>query len=285
MNNILTIDVEDWYHILELDSTPKTQEWEKCESRIEKNFIRMLDILDEYETKATCFFLGWIAQKYPHLVKLAFLRGHEIASHGYGHQLLTTQSERHFYDDIMLAKKVLQDITGSHVLGYRAPGFTITRKTIWAFEALISAGYMYDSSLFPAKRGHGYFLNVSKAPFKLPGINFFEFPISVVNLVWTTVCFFGGGYLRLFPYFIIKKMVKRVNQEARPVIYYVHPREIDPQQPRLQMNRIRAFKSYFNLLTTEIKIRKIASTNQLTTIREFLIKNSAFIPEKAIIPS
>jgi polysaccharide deacetylase family protein (PEP-CTERM system associated) len=279
MNNIFTVDVEDWYHILALDSTPTLHEWESCEQRIEKNFERMLDIFDECGIKATCFFLGWIAEKYPHLVKLAFSRNHEIASHGFAHQLIGAQTERQFYDDVTTARKMLEDIVGSAVLGYRAPGFSITPKTRWALDALTNAGYKYDSSLFPARRGHGYFLNVPSAPFKLSGVEFFEFPISVVNAADASVCFFGGGYLRLFPYFVIKEMAKKVQREGRPVIYYVHPREIDPGQPRLKMNFFRAFKSYINLQTTERKIRKIASDGRLTTIREFLSQNINSMPE------
>jgi polysaccharide deacetylase family protein (PEP-CTERM system associated) len=285
MSNIFTIDVEDWYHILELDSTPDLHEWESCEQRVEKNFTRMLDILDECGIKATCFFLGWIAKKYPHLVKLAFARSHEIASHGYAHQLIGAQTDRQFYDDVTTARKILEDIVGSAVIGYRAPGFSITPKTQWALDALADAGYKYDSSLFPAKRGHGYFLNICPAPFKFSGMDFCEFPITVVNFRLAAVCFFGGGYLRLFPYFVIKEMAKKVQREGRPVIYYVHPREIDPRQPRLKMNFFRAFKSYINLQTTERKIRKIASEGRLTTIREFLSQNINSMPEFKVTSS
>jgi polysaccharide deacetylase family protein (PEP-CTERM system associated) len=262
MKDIISIDVEDWFHILELESTPNLHEWENLESRIENNFLNMLDILEEKNVKATCFFLGWIAEKYPQLVREASKRKHEIASHGYAHQLIYTQTEKQFYEDISKTKHILENISGTEVIGYRAPGFSIIPETTWAFAQLAKAGYKYDSSLFPAKRGHGYFLETKLYPFKIVDFDFYEFPITVAHFLSKNICFFGGGYLRLFPYWLIKIMTKQVANENRPVIYYIHPREIDINQPRLDMNLKRQFKSYINLKTTKVKLRKIIANNE-----------------------
>ncbi len=270
MHNILSIDVEDWFHILELDSTPDLQSWSELESRVEENFLKLLDILDEKGARATCFFLGWIAEKHPRIVKEAAKRKHEIASHGYAHQLIHTQSQDAFFDDVSKTKKLLEDMSGEAVVGYRAPGFSITPETKWAFEQLCRAGYTYDSSLFPAKRGHGYFLDTKLYPYKLPDMDFYEFPLTVAHVFSKTICFFGGGYLRLFPYLLIRRMARQVEREQRPVIYYVHPREIDPEHPRLNMNIKRRFKSYVNLKTTENKLRRIVLHDNIGTYANFL---------------
>ncbi|HVN15926.1 MAG TPA: polysaccharide deacetylase family protein, partial [Anaerolineales bacterium] len=203
-------------------------------------------------------------------------RGHEVASHGYAHQLIYTQTESEFFADISKTKKILEDLSGEAVLGYRAPGFSITKKTPWALPSLAKAGYKYDSSLFPAKRGHGYYLEAKLYPFKIEDLQLYEFPITVANLFSRRICFFGGGYLRLFPYFLIQNMAKKVADENRPVIYYIHPREIDPNHPRLTMNLSRRFRSYVNLKTTEPKLRNIVRTNHASTFHEFIHENPSY---------
>lgn len=270
MRNIISIDVEDWFHIFELESTPNLKDWELMESRVEKNFFNMLEILEEKNVKATCFFLGWIAEKHPNLVNEAAKRKHEIASHGYAHQLINFQTKSQFYKDVSKTKQILESISGTEVIGYRAPGFSITPETTWAFSQLVKAGYKYDSSLFPAKRGHGYFLNSKLHPFKITDLNIFEFPLTVASVLSKRICFWGGGYLRLFPYCIIKAMTNQIACENRPVIYYVHPREIDIKQPRLEMSFSRKFKSYVNLKTTKTKISKILTSNSFLTFANFL---------------
>ena len=282
MKNIISIDVEDWFHILELDSTPRLDAWDRMESRVEKNFMNMLAILDEKNVKATCFFLGWIAEKFPRLVKEAAKQNHEIASHGYSHQLIYSQTKSQFFNDILRTRQQLEDLCGAKVVGYRAPGFSITPETAWAFSQLVVAGYQYDSSLFPAKRGHGFFLDAKLHPFKLTGLDFYEFPITVSHFLSKKICFFGGGYLRLFPYFLIRIHSKKVAKENRPVIYYIHPREIDVSQPRLEMNWKRKFKSYINLKTTETKVKKIIASGNFTTFQGFLNEFQEYFNEPAM---
>lgn len=271
MKCIFSIDVEDWFHILDLPSTPPIPAWQSLPSRVEKNFLKLLDILDETNARATCFFLGWVAERFPHLVREAAKRGHEISSHGYSHILAYQVTAKEFYEDAVRAKKTIEDISGQPVWGYRAAGFSVTEAVPWFLEKLIQAGYRYDSSVFPAPRGHGGMCNGSCHPYAVESPSgFVEFPVSVERVAGYPICFFGGGYLRLFPYSVIRKMTRRVLRQGRPVIFYVHPREIDVQSPRLDMSMTRRFKSYVNLKTTERKIRNLLSEFEVVTFRDFI---------------
>ena len=195
------------------------------------------------------------AERFPHLVKEAAARGHEVASHGYGHSLVYEQSRDEFYEDVRRARLLLEDIAGEPVVGYRAPGFSTTEETPWFFDALADAGYQYDSSVFPAAARR--MAACAKAA-AIPIVLVTDGPCwssrsRVADLMGKPICFFGGGYLRLFPYWLIRSKSKQVLAEGRPVVFYIHPREIDPQHPRLPMSRKRRFKSYVNLETTETR--------------------------------
>ena len=273
MKCIFSIDVEDWFHILDLPTTPEIAQWDSLPSRVENNFAKLLAILDERKAKATCFFLGWIAEKYPRLVREAARQGHEIASHGYEHRLAYEMTSQEFFEDAVRSKKVIEEICGQPVWGYRASGFSVTKDTPWFFDRLIEAGYRYDSSLFPASRGHGGLPNGRYAPYRLESADFVEFPATVERLLGKPICFFGGGYLRLFPYFLIRTMTRRVLRQERPAIFYVHPREIDLGSPRLAMGFKRRFKSYVNISTTEPKIKKVLSDFEMVTFQEYLVRS------------
>lgn len=274
MNNIMTIDVEDHYHVLDVEGTPSISEWDSIPSTVEKNFIKMMNLMQAYDVKTTCFFLGYIAKRFPHLVRLAKERGHDISSHGMYHQMVRTQSKREFIQDIKESKKCLEDICGEEILGYRAPGFSVINENPYFFEELINAGYQYDSSIFPAKHGHGGFnTDILFPSFIETSVGrIFEFPISVSNVLNKRICFFGGGYLRFFHHMIIRHETKKVNNQGRPVVFYIHPREIDPSHPRIKMNFFRHFKSYVNLQSTEGKLRNILSNNQFETMRDYYLK-------------
>jgi polysaccharide deacetylase family protein (PEP-CTERM system associated) len=280
----MSIDVEDWFHLLELESTPDIGRWATLESRVERTFLTLLDEFDETNVKVTCFFLGWVAERFPELVRQAHSRGHEVASHGYGHQLVYTQSKEQFASDIRRSKATLEDIIGSEVSGYRAPGFSITKETIWAFDEIASAGFTYDSSVFPAARGHGGIRDGNIAPYWVETVAgpLLELPMSVLPLLGQRIFVFGGGYLRLTPYRIIELLSRSINRSGRPVIYYLHPREIDPGHPRLSMGRVRKFKSYVNMQSTMPKLRKLLRRQQLVPFREWLSENRlAYGPEKS----
>ncbi len=269
--SIFSVDVEDWFHILDVPSAPAISEWNGLPSRVEKNFSKLLDIFSEEKVQVTCFFLGWVGERFPRLVKDAAARGHEIASHGYGHRLVYEQGRDDFYEDVHRARGLLEDIAGAPVVGYRAPGFSTTEQTPWFFEALAEAGYQYDSSVFPASRGHGGMREGRRDPHRTgDGDGIFEVPITVASVMGTPLCFFGGGYLRLFPYWLIRKMAHQVLTEGRPVVFYIHPREIDPSHPRLPMSRARRFKTYVNLETTETKVRRVLRDFPVSTFRTVL---------------
>lgn len=275
MKSIFSVDVEDWFHISGLPNTPELPAWESFPSRLETNFMRLLDIFSQKNVQATCFFLGWAAERFPHLVKEAKERGHEIASHGYSHKLAYEMSPDEFLADIRRAKEIIEDASGMPVLGYRAPGFSVTEATPWFFDKLIQAGYTYDSSVFPAPRVFGGIKSNKYAPYVInnDSARIIEFPITAIELFKKPLCFFGGGYLRLSPYFLIKGMSLRVIKENRPVVFYIHPREIDPDQPRLSMSMQRRFNSYVNLKTTKNKIMKILEQFEITTFAKFIEEN------------
>ena len=224
----------------------------------------------------TCFFLGWVAERYPHLVREAAVRGHEIASHGYAHRLVYQSSREEFLEDASRARRLLEALAGTAVLGYRSAGFSVTDKTRWFFEALVEAGYAYDSSVFPAARGHGGMSEARREPHHIntPAGPLMEFPITVSTLLGKPLCFFGGGYLRLFPSWLIRRAVRQVLAEGRPVVFYIHPREIDPSHPRVPMPLTRRFKSYVNLRITETKLRRILAEFPVTTFRDFMAEAS-----------
>jgi len=274
--SIFSVDVEDWFHILDVPGAPALSSWHQLPSIVEPDFRRLLDLFDQHHARVTCFFLGWIAERYPHLVREAAARGHEIASHGYAHRLVYQSSRQEFFEDASRARRLLEDLAGAPVLGYRSAGFSVTESTQWFFEALVEAGYAYDSSVFPGPRGHGGMSHAPREPHRIPtpAGPLMEFPITVSTLLAKPLCFFGGGYLRLFPSWLIRRAVRQVLAEGRPVVFYIHPREIDPSHPRVPMPLARRFKSYVNLATTETKLRRILTEFPVTTFRDFMAEAS-----------
>jgi len=275
-DSVFSVDVEDWFHVLDVAGAPALSSWHELPSIVEPDFRRLLDLFDEYHVRVTCFFLGWVAERYPHLVREAAAHGHEVASHGYAHRLVYQSTRQEFFEDALRARRLLEDLAGTPVLGYRSAGFSVTEKTQWFFEALVEAGYAYDSSVFPAARGHGGMSEARREPHRIttPAGNLMEFPITVSTLLGKPLCFFGGGYLRLFPSWLIRRAVRQVLAEGRPVVFYIHPREIDPSHPRIPMPLLRRFKSYVNLRTTEAKLRRILAEFPVTTFRDFMAEAS-----------
>lgn len=275
-SNVFSIDVEDWFHILDLKSAPRVEDWAHQPSRVEKNFLKFLELLAEQNIKSTCFFLGWVAERFPHLVKLADEAGHEVASHGYNHQLIHSMAPSEFRADLLKAKSITENILGKSICGYRAPGFSITESNLWAIEILAETGFKYDSSFFPGGHGHGGITHSPLGPHRiqLSQGEILEFPISVSHIFRKPVCFFGGGYFRLFPYPVIKNQFKRVNREGRPVVFYAHPRKIDPEQPRMKMSALRHFKTYVNLSTAREKLRRLTSEFKFVSFEQWLRLNT-----------
>lgn len=270
--SIFSVDVEDWFNISAVGTEPPVTEWDSLPSCVEKNFRDMLTIFREKNVKVTCFFLGYFAKRFPELVREAVAQGHEIASHSYYHRLAYDLTPEQFLTDIRDAKHTLEDLAGVEVRGFRAPAFSVTPRNLWFFDKLIEAGYTYDSSVFPAPHQIGGLPGSPLFPHRIvrEGGELMEFPITAVDLLGKPMCFFGGGYLRLFPYPVIKTMAQHALRSDRPVIYYVHPREIDPHHPRLEMSRKRTFTTYVNLSTTRRKIEKILRDFPVTTFAQYI---------------
>lgn len=269
---VFSIDVEDWFHILDLPSTPAVDRWSALPSRVEKDFLELLDLFAAHRVRTTCFFLGWVAEKFPHLVREAVRRGHEIGSHGYAHRLVYAMSAREFRCDAEKAKRIIESAAGERVDGFRAPGFSAVPATPWFFDELGEAGYRYDSSVFPAHRNHGGWAGAERGPHLAgrPGRRIVEIPVTVRTVLGRDLSFFGGGYLRLFPFTAIREMTAATLREGLPVVFYVHPREIDPGHPRLPMAWRRRFKTYVNLATTRAKIERLLAQFEFLTFREYV---------------
>ena len=282
-----TVDVEEWFHILDSDAAPSMECWSSLESRVEKNIEVILTMLDSISVKVTFFWLGWLAERHKDLLRRCQKAGHEIASHGYAHVLAYKVSPKDFKQDITRAKAILEDITGEPVRGFRAAGFGITKKAPWAFDVIQESGYQYDSSVFPAPRGHG------GMPDSLLGLYFIEtqnghlleIPISIINIFRRRTCLFGGGYLRLANKRIIKWGINKLQAAGQPLIVYIHPREIDPGHPRLRLPLLRRFKCYVNLKSTLPKLQWLCRNYSFCTMLE-MVENyiKTFYYEGKVIP-
>ena len=258
--NAMTIDVEDYFHVSVFDGVVPRHLWEGFESRVCSNTDRLLQLFDSYEVKATFFVLGWVAERYPELVRRIVAQGHELASHGYGHRLVYDQTPKAFREDVRRAKGLLEAASGTQVLGYRAPSYSVTPKSLWALDILIEEGYGYDSSIFPIRHDR-YGIPVSpRHPYLLerPGGALVEAPASTTRLGTWNLPVAGGGYFRILPYEWTRWGINRVNRlEGRPTIFYLHPWEIDPDQPRLKAGALSRFRHYRNLAETEPRLRRL----------------------------
>jgi len=266
---ILTFDIEEWFHLLENDSTDDENCWDKFEVRIHKNMERIFQILEETDSRATFFCLGWIAKKYPEVIKEINKLGYEVGCHSENHRLVHMLTPTEFREDTKLSVDRLENIIGEKILSYRAPGFSITKTTPWAFEVLSELGILFDSSVFPASRAHGGFPSFPSnqpAIVNYQGISIKEFPVTTTNIFGKEIGFSGGGYFRLFPYYIINKWV--IKQEK--VLVYMHPRDIDPSQPIVSgLSLLRRFKSYYGLKHAENKFRRFLTDFDFNDIRTF----------------
>lgn len=254
--NVLTVDIEEWFHLLDFDATRTDAEWGRYEVRIHDNVDRILRILDETNSKATFFVIGWIAKKYPEVVK-KISEKYQIGTHTMNHQLVWQQKPEEFRKDLVESVALLQDITGQPVECFRAPGFSITERERWAFEILADEGIIYDCSVFPAAASHGGMPSFSRpvpSLLRCGSVEIKEFPIVYHPIAGKRVVFNGGGYFRLFPYSMIKRWS---NQCEEYLLSYIHPRDLDSGQPVLDgLPLIRKFKSYVGLSGAESKFQK-----------------------------
>lgn len=258
--NAMTVDVEDYFHVSVFDGVVPRARWDALESRVCRNTERLLEIFSEHNVEVTFFVLGWVAERFPSLVTRIASLGHEVASHGYSHRLVYDQTPRAFREDVRRAKAVLESTTGRPVLGYRAPSYSITPRSLWALDIVLEEGYRYDSSIFPIRHDR-YGIPLSpRHPYPIHrrhGV-LIEAPASTTAFSLVNVPIAGGGYFRILPYQWTRWGIDRVNrQEGRPVIFYLHPWEIDPNQPRLRAGCLSRFRHYRNLDKTEPRLRRL----------------------------
>ncbi len=258
--NALSVDLEDWYQVLYFEGHIPRAEWPAQESRLEAATGKLLDLLEEHGTRATFFVLAWNAKRMPWLVEAIRRRGHEIASHGYGHHLVHQQTPAAFAEDLGRSLRILRAITGEPVRGYRAPSFSITRESTWALSALMEQGVEYDSSVLPMRRAYGGIAGAPRGPWVLrdgTGRSLVELPPSTLRVPGGTVPFSGGGYFRLFPYAVIRWGLRRLHRAGLPGVVYLHPWELDPGHPVVPVRRGHRFQHYVNLHRTEAKLRRL----------------------------
>ncbi|MBJ6801418.1 XrtA system polysaccharide deacetylase [Geomonas propionica] len=277
MLNALTVDVEDYFQVSAFARYVDRDQWDRYPLRVEENTARVLELFESFGVRATFFILGWVARRCPALVREIRDRGHEISCHGFGHQLVYDIGAERFREDVRSAKALLEDISGCPVRGYRAPSYSITAKSLWALDVLIEEGFEYDSSVFP----------VYHDIYGLPGAPRFphlirreagvlaEFPLTTYPLQFGGRQFLlpvaGGGYLRLFPAWFLKRCIASINRrEGEPAVLYFHPWEIDPSQPRIRAGLRSRFRHYLNLEKTEGKLRCLLSEIPFGTMSEVM---------------
>jgi polysaccharide deacetylase family protein (PEP-CTERM system associated) len=258
LSNALTVDVEDYFQVSAFAQHIERRAWDSMPCRVERNVGRLLELFAETRTQATFFVLGWIAERYPRLVREIADGKHEVASHGYGHLRASEQSPRDFESDIVRAKRLLEDATGTAVAGYRAPSFSIGHGNQWAFDVIAAAGYRYSSSVYPVRHDHYGMPDAPRFPYRVRE-RLLEIPVTTTRLLGRNVPAGGGGYFRLAPYRWSRWAIDKVNSvDGRPAIFYLHPWEIDPAQPRVAgVGAKTRFRHYLNLHRTEPRLKRL----------------------------
>lgn len=270
--NALSVDVEDYFQVSAFDGLVSRGTWDQYESRVVANTRRMLELFEAAGTRATFFVLGWVADRHPSLVKEIAAAGHEIASHGYHHQLAYLLTPQQFREDVRNAKRALESVSGQAVLGYRAPSYSIVKTNLWALDVLIEEGYLYDASIFPIRHDrygipdaqrHAHVLSRRAGALH-------EFPPSTVRVGGVNLPVGGGGYFRLLPYLWTAWGIRRVNGEGKPAMFYVHPWEIDPDQPRLRVGALTRVRHYGGLASTELRLKRLLGEFRFGTVSQVM---------------
>jgi polysaccharide deacetylase family protein (PEP-CTERM system associated) len=279
--NAMSVDVEDYFHVsLMAPVLPRTA-WEGMERRVEGSTERLLALFDRAGVRATFFVLGWVAERHPGLVRRIAALGHEVASHGYGHELVYDLSPARFRDDVRRTRALLEDLSGTAVDGYRAPGFSVTSRSLWALDILIEEGYRYDASIFPIFHDRYGIPEAPRHPHVLPrpAGPVFEVPASTVRIGGVNLPVAGGGYFRLLPYAWTRWGIRRVNRrERKPVVFYLHPWELDPGQPRLPLRGLSAYRHYHNLARTEQRLGRLLREFRFARVRDVWQHELAGVP-------
>lgn len=259
MKNYLTIDVEDYFQVSAFEDIVGKERWSDLESRVTANTFRLLDMLAEADILATFFIVGWVAEKFPEIVSRIQNQGHEVGCHSYWHRKVYDLSPEEFREDTRRAKAILEDITSQPVRGYRAPSYSITRKSLWALDILRELDFAYDSSIFPVVHDNYGIPDAPRFRYAIPNTNLTEYPISTAKILGMNIPVSGGGYFRLFPYWFTRALLKKINlREKQPFMFYLHPWEIDPDQPRMKDARILSkLRHYNNLQKTASRLKRL----------------------------
>ena len=258
--NSLTVDVEDYFQVSAFDGHVERRHWDSMECRVERNVERLLALFERRGARATFFTLGWMAQRYPSMVRAIVRAGHEVASHGSAHRRASEQSPAEFREDVDSARKKLEDVSGTVVRGYRAPSFSIGHGNLWAFDCLAESGYLYSSSIYPVRHDHYGMPDAPRFAHRLHN-GFLELPITTTRFMSRNLPAGGGGFFRLLPYRASRWAIERVNRvDRQPAIFYFHPWEIDPHQPRIRgVSAKTRFRHYLNLDRTESRLDRLLS--------------------------
>jgi len=285
MKNALTFDIEEYFHAEVFARTLSPEEWPSLASRVVDTTERLLDILDYADVRATFFILGWIADRYPTLVQDIAGRGHEIACHGYGHQMIQRQSRLEFAKDLQQAKTAIEDAAGTAVIGYRAPTFSVVRETLWSLEVLWEAGFQYDSSIFPIVHDRYGIPDAPRFPHRVPitnGHGIVEFPLSTITFLGRRLPVAGGGYFRLLPYSVTRRAIQHLNKrEQQPAIVYLHPWELDVHQPKVRVGWLSHLRHSVNTHSTEGKLRRLLTDFHFAPVRDILARSGVLTQGEA----
>jgi len=259
ITNAMSVDVEDYFQVSAFEKIIPRETWDSISCRVESNTNRILDLFFEHNVKATFFTLGWVAEKFPSLVTRIVAEGHELASHGYSHLRVILQSEKEFREDIIRAKKLLEDLSGVQIKGYRAPSYSIGEKNIWALNVLYEEGHQYSSSIYPIKHDLYGMPQAPRFAHYYCDDKLLEIPISTLEILGKKIPCGGGGFFRLYPYAVSKWAIKHVNEtDKQPTVFYFHPWEIDPQQPRQNNASMKSkFRHYLNLGRMESRVTQL----------------------------
>ncbi len=273
VTNALSFDVEEHFQVAAFDAAVDRATWSDQPSRVVANTHDLLALLQESEVKATFFILGWVAEREPSLVRTIAAEGHEIASHGYSHRLIYTQDVSEFRQETIRSRALLEDIAQVPVTAYRAASYSITRDSLWALDILYEVGFRTDSSIFPIRHDLYGLTGGPVDPYliTLPnGGALLEFPITTVRLVGVTLPVSGGGYFRLYPYGLTRMLARKVNKAGRPLMFYLHPWEVDPDQPQIQASQFSRFRHYNNLEKTRDRLQRIIGDFRFSTMTDCL---------------
>jgi polysaccharide deacetylase family protein (PEP-CTERM system associated) len=276
--NALTVDVEDYFQVSAFEGRVSRHEWSGFEARVDRNTDRLLEMFATADVRATFFVLGWVAERHPALVRRIVQAGHELASHGYEHRLVYSESRDLFREDLRRSRAALQSIAGVPVLGYRAPSYSVTRESMWALDVLIEEGYVYDASIYPIRHDrygvHDWPRHIHRVDRATGSI--WELPGSTVRRLGMNLPIGGGGYFRILPYSWTRRGIRCVNEEERqPAVFYIHPWEVDPDQPRLDGSLASRFRHYRNLHKTEDRLRRLLRDFRFGTVWDVLAARAA----------